>query len=109
MAWDDTDNEEYEEDEEEMEEEDNFDDDDDEDPSLALPSTPYEEIYDMRPVEEVNGWIIMNDTISTQIEKLSLDDEKPSKKKSIKKESPIVFDFQNLDVPGDKNGAKEMR
>jgi hypothetical protein len=110
MAWDDTDNQEYDEerDEDEEEEEDEYL-DDDEDPRLDLPSTPYEEIYDMRPVEEVNGWIVLNEIINTKTDKLSLDDEKPNKKKSIKKESSVVFDFQNLDVPGDKNGAKEMR
>jgi hypothetical protein len=107
MAWDDTDNEEYDERDEE-EEEDEYD-DDDENPRLDLPPTPYEEIYDMRPVEEVNGWFVLNEIINTETDKLSIDDEKPNKKKSIKKESSVVFDFQNLDVPGDKNGAKEMR
>jgi len=101
MAWDDTDNEEYE--EEYDDDEEDFDDDDD--GEVRFPSTPYEELYDMRPIEEVNGWILLGGgVLDTKIEKISLENKKPNQKKS-----PIVFDLQNLDVPEDKNGRKKVR
>jgi hypothetical protein len=110
MSWDDTDNEEYYEDEE-PEEENEYDEyDNEEEEEVRLPPTPYEVIYDMKPVEEVNGWYIEDEVIIVNSKDEVSKYKKLREKKKLKNiMGTIVFDLQNLDVPGDKNGAKKMR
>jgi len=112
MAWDDTDNEEYEEEYDDDEEED-FDDDGE----ARFPSTPYEEIYDPLPIEQIIPNIFSQTTTASSSGKYMLNENgklvlvplaSESKKKPIKI-NPIVFDLQNLDVPEDKNGRKKVR
>jgi len=114
MAWDDTDNEEYEEEYDDDEEED-FDDDGE----ARFPSTPYEEIYDPLPIEQIIPNIFSQTTTASssgkyivQVDGDLVFKESPpvnkSKKKSIKI-IPMIFDLQNLDVPEDKNGRKKVR
>jgi hypothetical protein len=110
MAWDDTDNEEYEEDEEQ----DEYEDEDynlDENGEIYLPSPPYDPMYDMQRIEEIKGWHVEDEIIIVNSEdEIPKYNKKSGEKKNLKNTiENIVFDLQNLDVPGDKNGAKEMR